>query len=60
MGRSFSKTTFLSGGNLTHTPAYGQLIALGVLCAAQEANVSPKQLGDAAAYRQLIADTGDS
>jgi len=58
MGRSFSKTTFLSGGNLTHTPAYGQLIALGVPCAALEANVSPKQLGDAAAYRQLIADTG--
>ena len=49
VGRSFSKTTFLSAGNLTHTPAYGQLIALGVLCAAQEAAVSPKQIRDAAA-----------
>jgi aromatic ring hydroxylase len=58
MGRCFSKTTFLSAGNLTHTPAYGQLIALGILCAAQEANVSPKQIGDAAAYRDLIADSG--
>ena len=58
MARCFSKTTFLSAGNLTHTPAYGQLIALGVLCAAQEANVSPKQIGDAAAYRELIAATG--
>jgi hypothetical protein len=58
MARCFSKTTFLSAGNLTHTPAYGQLIALGVLCATQEANVSPKQIGDAAAYRELIAATG--
>jgi aromatic ring hydroxylase len=58
MGRCFSRTTFLSAGNLTHTPAYGQLIALGVLCAAQEAKVSPKQIGDAAAYRELIAGTG--
>jgi len=58
MGRCFSKTTFLSAGNLTHTPAYGQLIALSVLSATQEANVSPKQIGDAAAYRELIAGTG--
>jgi 4-hydroxyphenylacetate 3-monooxygenase len=58
MGRCFAKTTFLSAGNLTHTPAYGQLIALGVLGAAQEANVSPKQISDAAAYRDLIAETG--
>ena len=35
MGRSFAKTTFLSAGNVTHTPAYGNLIALGVLTAAQ-------------------------
>ena len=38
MGRCFSRTTFLSAGNLTHTPAYGQLIALGVLCAVREHN----------------------
>ena len=35
MGRSFAKTTFLSAGNITHTPAYGNLIALGVLTALQ-------------------------
>lgn len=58
MGRCFSTTTFLSAGNLTHTPAYGQLIALGVLCAVQEHSASPKHVADAAAYRQLIADTG--
>jgi aromatic ring hydroxylase len=58
MGRCFAKTTFLSAGNLTHTPAYGQLIALGVLCAVQEHNASPKQISDTAEYRELIAETG--
>ena len=49
MGRSFAKTIFLSAGNITHTPAYGHLIAMGVLTAVQERNVSAKQLADAAA-----------
>ena len=30
MGRFFSATTFLSAGNITHTPCYGHLIALGL------------------------------
>ena len=29
MGRSFAKTLFLNAGNITHTPAYGHLIAMG-------------------------------
>src|SRR6266481_6696785 len=44
MGRSFAKTTFLSAGNITHTPAYGNLIALGVLTAVQAKDVSPEQI----------------
>src|SRR5713101_4643116 len=58
MGRSFAKTIFLSAGNITHTPAYGHLIALGILTAVQQRNVSPKQSADAMAYRALIAETG--
>ena len=58
MGRSFAKTLLISAGNLTHTPAYGHLISMGVLTAVQERNVSAKQIADAAAYRGLIADTG--
>jgi aromatic ring hydroxylase len=58
MGRSFSKTTFLSAGNITHTPAYGNLIALGVLTAVQARNVSEQQIAEAKAYRELIARTG--
>ena len=58
MGRSFSATTFLSAGNITHTPAYGNLIALGILDAVQQRNVSAEQVANAAAHRDMIARTG--
>ena len=58
MGRSFAKTTFLSAGNVTHTPAYGNLIALGVLTAAQAGDAPPEQIDAAVAYRDDIARTG--
>jgi len=58
MGRSFAKTLFISAGNLTHTPAYGHLISMGVLTAVQQRNVSAQQIADASAYRELIAGTG--
>ena len=51
MGRCFSATTFLSAGNITHTPAYGHLIALGVLHAVNLRNASPEQVANAEAYR---------
>ncbi len=49
MGRGFAKTTFLSAGNITHTPAYGNLIALGVITAAQEYNAPAEQIANAVA-----------
>src|SRR5213080_1599373 len=58
MGKSFSATTFLSAGNITHTPAYGNLIALGILDAVQQRNVSPEQIANAASHREMIARTG--
>src|SRR5580692_7738428 len=58
MGRSFAKTTFLSAGNITHTPAYGNLIQLGVLTAVQAANAPGQQIAEALAYREGIARTG--
>ena len=58
MGRSFAKTLFISAGNITHTPAYGHLISLGILTAVQQQNVSSAQIADAMAYRELIAGTG--
>jgi len=58
MGRSFAKTTFLSAGNITHTPAYGNLIAMGVLTAAQTLNASQPHIAEAMSYRELIARAG--
>ncbi|HEY2540738.1 MAG TPA: 4-hydroxyphenylacetate 3-hydroxylase N-terminal domain-containing protein [Stellaceae bacterium] len=58
MGRSFAKTTFSSAGNITHTPAYGNLIALGVLTAAQSGEAPAEQIAAASAYRNDIACTG--
>jgi aromatic ring hydroxylase len=58
MGRSFAKTTFLSAGNITHTPAYGNLIALGVITAAQEYHAPVEQIANALAYRDNLAATG--
>ena len=58
MGRCFAATTFLSAGNITHTPAYGAMIALGVLGEVQQRNVSQQQIDNALAYRDHIARTG--
>ncbi len=58
MGRSFAKTMFLSAGNVTHTPAYGNLIALGVLTATQSGDAPSEQVAAAIAYRDDIARTG--
>ncbi|HVH74962.1 MAG TPA: 4-hydroxyphenylacetate 3-hydroxylase N-terminal domain-containing protein [Stellaceae bacterium] len=58
MGKFFAATTFLSAGNITHTPAYGNLISLGVQMHAEEANVSAEQIANAARFRDMIAETG--
>ncbi len=58
MGRFFAATTFLSAGNITHTPCYGHMIALGVLASVEEREVSPEQIANAARYRAMIAETG--
>ena len=57
MGRCFSATTFLSAGNITHTPAYGALIALGILGEVQDRN-SPGQIANAEAYRKSLIQSG--
>jgi len=58
MGRSFAKTQFLSAGNITHDPAYGNLIALGVHNAVAEHNAGPEHTARAKAYYEMIARTG--
>jgi aromatic ring hydroxylase len=58
MGRSFATTIFPSAGNVTHTPAYGNLIALGILDAVQRRNLAPDHVATAAKYRDWLAGTG--
>ncbi len=58
MGRFFSATTFLSAGNITHTPCYGHMIALGLQASVEELGVCAEQAANAARYRQMIAETG--
>ena len=58
MARCYCATTFPTAGNITHTPAYGHLIALGVLGAVLDQNPAPEQLANAHKYRELIATTG--
>src|SRR5246127_1842236 len=52
MGRSFAKTIFLSAGNITHTPAYGNLIQLGVLTAAQSGHAPRHPVAEVRAYAE--------
>jgi aromatic ring hydroxylase len=58
MGRSFAHTILLSAGNITHTPAYGNLIALGVATAVEALDLSSDWNAAAFAYRDEIARTG--
>jgi 4-hydroxyphenylacetate 3-monooxygenase len=55
MGRSYAGTLFHSAGNITHDPAYGNLIALGVLSCVQALNgADSENARQAAAYRDGI------
>ena len=58
MGRAYAATLFLTAGNVTHTPAYGNLIALGIHDVVRQREDSPQQGAAAAAYRDEIARTG--
>jgi aromatic ring hydroxylase len=56
MGRSFAKTLFHSAGNITHDPAYGNLIALGVVATVEaQSGAASQQAEHARAYRDGIA-----
>ena len=54
MGRSFARTNFLSAGNITHDPAYGHLIALGILNAVAEHGAGDEYVARAENYRESL------
>jgi 4-hydroxyphenylacetate 3-monooxygenase len=58
LGRTISSVAFLSAGNVTHTPGYGALIALGIADAVAAIGMPPEREAVANAYRDLIEETG--
>lgn len=50
MGRSFAATLFSTAGNLTHTPAYGNLIALSLQDTIRKVNLSREEVKKAEDY----------
>jgi aromatic ring hydroxylase len=58
MGRSYAATIFPTAGNVTHTPGYGNLIALGIQDAVRQRKVSSEHVAAATDYRDLLARTG--
>ena len=58
LGKAISRVAFLSGGNVTHTPGYGALIALGLLDTLTAMGLSAAETAHAAAYRDELARSG--
>ena len=57
-GNALRSVLFLSGGNITHTPGYGALIALGLLNHLKGLNNPPEEIEAAEAYRESLARSG--
>ena len=58
LGKQISAVHFVTGGNMTHTPGYGALIALGMLNVLKRLNNSAEEIERAEAYLESLAETG--
>jgi len=58
LGKAISAVHFITGGNMTHTPGYGALIALGMLNVLTRLNNSSEEIAAAEAYRASLAGSG--
>ncbi len=58
LGKAISQVSFATGGNMTHTPGYGALIALGLLDTLKAMDLSQAEIANASAYRDELARTG--
>jgi aromatic ring hydroxylase len=58
LGKAIAAVHFRTGGNMTHTPGYGALIALGLLDVVKRLNVSTAEVAAAEAYRESLAHSG--
>ena len=58
LGKAISAVHFVTGGNMTHTPGYGALIALGMLNSLKRLNHSAEEIEAAEAYLESLAESG--
>lgn len=58
IGQAVYRVEFLSAGNVTHTPAYGGMIALGIVDAVKTLGLSQEWVAAAETYRDRVAREG--
>ena len=58
MGKQISAVHFLTGGNMTHTPGYGELIALGLQNALKRLDNSSEEIEAAEEYLDYVSRSG--
>ncbi len=58
LGKALRAVFFINGGNMTHTPGYGALIALGLVNYLKGMNKSTEDIEAAEAYRESLAQSG--
>jgi len=58
LGKALRAVLFFTGGNMTHTPGYGALIALGLVNHLKGLNNSPEDVEAAEVYRESLARSG--
>jgi 4-hydroxyphenylacetate 3-monooxygenase len=57
LGFAISEVAFISAGNVTHTPGYGALIALGIADAVETIGMPRERIDTANAYRDMLERT---
>ena len=58
LGKALAAVHFVTGGNMTHTPGYGALIALGMLNVLKRLNNSSEEIEAAEAYLESLSESG--
>ena len=58
LGKAISAVHSVAGGNMTHNPGYGALIALGLLNVLKQLNNSSEEIGAAEAYLESLTRSG--
>ncbi len=58
LGKQISAVHFITGGNMTHTPGYGALIALGLLNTLTRLNHSAEDIKAAGEYLDSLCENG--